>query len=101
MLNKFTSVIHAAEAEIAAQYIPGAIRWIDETEDGAWSKAMDDLDQVVSAAVARHDYPTANLAIDIYRERILEFIRRYKKHRQMDDAAAFLTSVRAFSKGAK
>jgi hypothetical protein len=91
----FSEVIRSIETELAEKYLPGAIAWIDENRNNAWSNAIDKFDRALIACIARSDFYSAKAAGEHYTVTILNLIAEYKRHKGMDDKDSFLSSLGA------
>lgn len=88
----FGKIIQTIEAEISDEYMPGAIGWADNTFKNAWSNAIDRFDH----ALASGDYTRAKLEGEFYLDTVFNLIRKYKKHKHLDDTVTFLESIGGF-----
>jgi len=93
MSPDFATMLRKIHAELSEAYMPGAHQWADDTFDGAWSKAMDRFDQALTIVIERKDYQLAKLEGDLYKSTLIDLIRKFKKHKQMDDASEFLAAL--------
>jgi len=89
----FSEVIRRIESELATEYQPGAIQWADDNFNGAWSNAMDRFDKALAIAIDRKDYQLAKSEGDFYKTAVIDLIRKFKKHKQTDDASEFLAAL--------
>lgn len=94
MMPKFLQLINSIEGELKIEYLGGAIRWIDETENNAWSDAIDRFDNALAVAIERKDYQLAQLEGEHYKTKVLGMIARYKKHKRMEGATSFLDQIK-------
>lgn len=79
-MDEFRDLIESTEKEIEMQYIGGAIKWVDEKYDSAWSKAMDKFEMaLVKAKVSKNLEPAKTAAIE-YKNKCLGFISDYKNN---------------------
>jgi hypothetical protein len=88
-------IINSIEAEISAEYLPGAIKWADENCANAWSNAIDEYEKALRYAVETGNYQVATDAGDRYKYTVLNLIRAYKATKGMTDKTSFLDSIRA------
>lgn len=90
---QFTKLLNLIHAELAAEYIPTAIRWCDHKFDNAWSKAIDRFDSALSVAIARGDYQLAKVEGGFYKATLLDLIRKFKTAHQMKETESFLAAI--------
>lgn len=89
----FSKIILAIEAELSAEYLPGAIAWTDKHHHGAWSAAMDRFDKALSIAAERKDYRLAELEGGYYKSTVLDLLSKFKRAKGMEDATTFVESI--------
>jgi hypothetical protein len=93
MLPEMSKVIGEIEAEIKAEYLGGAIRWADENRQGGWSEAIDRFEKAIDEGYRIKNFEYVKAEMAIYRDRVIGYIREYKKEKGIDDTASFLASV--------
>lgn len=86
----FFEIVNSIERELGSVYLGGAIKWIDEHKDNAWSKEVDLFDRALAGALERQDYFSAKMAGEHYKLRITEFIQVYKKENGSGEQDSFL-----------
>lgn len=91
----FLEIIGAIEAQLSTEYLPGAIKWADETHSNAWSNALDRFDKALTIAIERQDFGLAKVEGEFYKTTILDLISSYKRHKNMDETQSFLDSMRS------
>ena len=91
---KYSEIIGALEAEISAEYLPGAIAWADVECDHAWSRAIERFEIAITASLLSHDNRALADEGEFYKNTVIDLCRRYKAHKNMGDADEFLTSLR-------
>lgn len=95
----FLEIIREVESEIKRSYLPGCIHWADDTHDGAWSKAVDRFDKALTIAVERFDEKLARKEGEIYRDTVIDLIKKFKAAHGIADqdkeAEAFFSALRA------
>jgi hypothetical protein len=92
----FTKIISAIEAEIRAEYMPAAIRWSDEKFDGGWSSAMDRFDRALSEVSSMPPGKFSDFIqseANLYKQRVITFLREFKKEKNLEDASSFLEGL--------
>lgn len=94
MSQGYLQAINAIEAELAAKYLPGAIRWCDEQFNGAWSNAIDRFDKALSIAIDRKDHQLSKIEGEFYRATILDLLSRYKTAKDIGDTSSFLEAIK-------
>jgi len=72
----FLKIIEEVESSIESRYIPGAIRWADETFDNAWSKAIDSFQSALDSG----DVAAMMRESEIYKSTCLKLIGGYRQH---------------------
>lgn len=91
---RFSECIKKLEREIPDEHLGPLYSWIDAIYDGAWSKAIDRLERAVLKAqrnlITDHDFRYEQ---SIYFDSMIEFVREYKKHKQIDETDTFLKSL--------
>lgn len=90
----FSKLIGDIENELELHYLPGAIRWIDEKYDGAWSKAIERFDHALSSATGSKYFEAAKLEGEIYKDTILRLIKKYKEHKNGTKVIKYLEGKR-------
>lgn len=86
----FSKLIHKIESELKLYYQSGAIKYIDENFDGAWSKEIDKFEQ----ALASGDQEKIEAQSEIYKGNILKFIDLYKRKTNKGRAGRFLDELK-------
>ena len=89
----FIEIINSIEAEISYQYLPGAIRWADETHNNAWSNAIDRFDRALSTAHEGLNYSSVKMEAVLYKKTVLDLIAKYKKEKKMTNIESYLDSL--------
>lgn len=89
----FMEIINAIEAELSAEYWPGAIHWADDNFDDAWTKAILRLQNAIDEATSTRNWRIAEYEGQRYKHTILSLLRKYKEFKKIDDAKAFLSSI--------
>lgn len=86
---KFSELIDSIDKELSMKYQGGAIMWVDNNFDMAWSDAFEEFDDVLSKCVEKNNYTEAEEAAKKYKEFCLEHIKKYKDHIALVDVDLF------------
>lgn len=90
----FSQCIEKLERELQTDYIGGCYAWIDETQDGAWSKAINRFEKAI---LAYRDHlitdDTFTTEQEIYFSTVHNFVQEYRKHKQLDASDSYLKSL--------
>lgn len=84
-----SNLIATIENELKFEYVGGAIRYIDEHYDGAWTKAIDRFD----AILGQSDEQVSRLEGEIYTATILRLIACYKESLRGQQVDKFLDDL--------
>lgn len=90
----FTKIIDEIQTALSSKYVPGMIRWADETKNNAASNAMDRFDKALSEASEKLAWDHAKAEAQVYKETMLGLIREYKIHKSINEANDFLSAVK-------
>lgn len=87
-MKQYCEIIKDIENELSIGYLPGAINYIDDKYEGAWSKAIDRFDHALSVSpeTALEDGQT-------YRKEILRLITLFKEGKTGSKVDNFLDSL--------
>ncbi len=84
----FSKIIQDIEDELNFMYLPGAIQYMDDTYDFAWSKAIRRFEHALCKTIETGNFEHSKLEGAIYRDTIIRLIGVYKNHkrgRKVDD----------------
>lgn len=74
----FSSLINEIQNEIGHEYLSGAINYIDKNKNNAWSKAMNELDDILTVAIKSKDHSAVEPAFRKYKTDCIAWIKEYK-----------------------
>lgn len=92
-MPEYAKLIQEMEGELNLIYEPGAIAYIDEHFDNAWSNAIDRFDIALSRAIESHHFAAAEHEAQVYRASILDLMKRYKKRNNSSQVEDFLNAL--------
>lgn len=98
-VHRFSEAIRSFDVELPELERATAHRWINETQDGAWTKATAHLQgTLLDRALSFEEVAGAT---EVYRRWCVDQYRKFKALRTVDEAESFLSSVerRAASQG--
>lgn len=75
----FIHLIDTVQKNTKAIVLQGAMKWIDENYDEAWSKAMDRFDLALAEAIRTKNAEKAKMEAQIYKASIEGFIETFKR----------------------
>jgi len=91
---RFSECLQKLEREIPDDLLGPCYKWIDTNHDNAWSKAISRLERAVlmaqEHAISEHEF---KLEQSRYFETMLEFVKQFKKYKNIDETQTFLKSL--------
>lgn len=75
--------------ELETEFAPGVFKWIDETKDNAFTKAVNEAQN----ELVLKRYTSVQIMQD-YKSKLLPFLKEYKKLKKIDEADNFLRNMR-------
>lgn len=90
---EFSKMIREIECEISNDYLPGAIKWVDNNYESAWSNAIERFDSALKSMSYQGDYSFLKREGEIYKNTVLELIKKYKQEKQTKEVQMFLQSI--------
>lgn len=92
-MSDYLKIMNSIEAEIQTEYLGDAIRWCDDTMNGAWSQAIDRYESALTRAINQGTFDLAKHEGEFYLQTVLGLIKKYKEHKNIDEKESFLNSI--------
>jgi len=90
----FSKCMEKLERELQTQYLGGCYAWIDETHDGAWTKAINQFEKAILAyrdgLISDDSFTTEQ---EIYFSTVHNFVQEYRKYKQLDAKDSYIKSL--------
>lgn len=86
----FSEAIKEIDAELSAEWQPGAFAWIDKHHGGAWISATNRMD---AALIDPNGKYKLSAEAKIYSKEVVRLLRLYKKEMKINEDANFISAI--------